>query len=209
MQVFLIIFLQEIKLNFRHFEKIMANLLFFLIFFSIFSLISQSQQNQAFSAEIFIWFSLISVLIFSNCDFLKKDFEDGSLEQILLACENFEIAIFAKMLASWLCNASPILLAIFLIKFDLNFFLIALLASLAINFICCFCGALSLPSNNSALIAVIVLPLIIPILLISQISPNNISQNDFYFAAKLLAALAIFCAAFSSFATAKIVKIIL
>lgn len=200
MQVFLIIFLQELKLNFRHFEKILANLLFFLIFFSIFSLISQNQQNQDLNAEIFIWFSLISVLIFSNADFLKKDFDDGSLEQIFLSVENFEIAIFAKMMASWICNCSAILLAIFLIKFDIKFFLIALLASLAINFICCFCGALSISGNNSALVAIIILPLIIPILLISQ--------GDFYFAAKLLTALAIFSAAISSFAGAKIVRIV-
>ncbi len=200
MQIFLIIFLQELKLNFRHFEKILANLLFFLIFFSVFSLISQNQQDQGLSGEIFIWFSLISALIFSNCNFLKQDFDDGSLEQIFLSVENFEIAIFAKMLASWLCNCAAILLAIFLIKFDAKFFAIALLASLAINFICCFCGALSLSGNNSAMIAVIILPLIIPILLISQ--------GDFYFAIKLLSALTIFSAAISSFATAKIVKII-
>lgn len=201
MQVFSIIFLQELKLNFRNFQKIAAGFLFFLIFFAIFSFLTQTLENQQQITDIFIYFSLLSVLIFSSVNFLKEDFFDGSLEQSLLMVSNFEIVILAKMLAAWFCNCALILLAIFLIKFDLKFLLILSLSSLVINFICCFSGCFALSSNNSALIAVIILPLIIPILLIAQ--------GDFYFAVKILSALTLFFSVFSSFFAARIIRIIL
>jgi heme exporter protein B len=201
MQVFLIIFIQELKLNFRNFHKIIAGFLFFLIFFAIFSFLTQGLENKEQIADIFIYFSLLSVLIFSSVNFLKEDFLDGSLEQLLIAVENFEIVILAKIIAAWFCNCALILLAIFLIKFDIKFLLILFLSSLAINFICCFASCLALSGNNSALIAIVVLPLIIPILLIAQ--------GDFVFSVKILAAISLFCALFSSFFAAKIIKIIL
>ncbi len=199
MQVFLIIFQQELRLNFRHLERILANLLFFVIFLCTFLLLAQGQQNQAGINVIFIWFALLSVLIFSNSEFLKKDFEDGSLEQILLACENLETAIFAKMLANWMVCCAAILPIIFLLKPDFEFLLIVFLASLAINFLCCFCGSLSILSNSAPIIAVIILPLIIPLLLVTQ--------GEFDVSFKLLCALVILLGAISVFATARIVKI--
>lgn len=194
MAVFFIIFSQELRLNFRHLEKVLANFLFFLIFLSAFSLISQNADN-----SLFIWFALLSCLIFSNSEFLKKDFEDGSLEQISLACVNLETAIFAKMLSSWLVTCGMILPLIFLLKNNFEFFLIILLASLVINFLCCFCGSLSILANSAPVIAVIILPLIIPTLLIAQ--------GDFDVSAKLLAAMVVFVGVIAVFATAKIVKI--
>jgi heme exporter protein B len=194
MAVFFIIFSQEIRLNFRHLERILANFLFFIIFLSAFSLISQNAANTSF-----IWFALLSVLIFSNSEFLKKDFEDGSLDQISLSCENLEVAIFAKMLASWIVSCAMILPVIFVIKPDFEFLLIIFLASLAINFLCCFCGSLSILANSAPLIAVIILPLILPILLVAQ--------GDFDSSYKLLGGLMVFLGIVSVFATAKIVKI--
>ena len=194
MAVFFIIFSQEIRLNFRHLERILANFLFFVIFLSAFSLISQNAANTSF-----IWFALLSVLIFSNSEFLKKDFEDGSLDQISLSCENLEVAIFAKMLASWIVSCAIILPVIFVIKPDFEFLLIIFLASLAINFLCCFCGSLSILANSAPLIAVIILPLILPILLVAQ--------GEFESSSKLLAGLVVFLGIIAVFATAKIVKI--
>ena len=200
MAVFLIIFLQELRLNFRHLEKILANILFFVIFLSIFFLLSQNQQNQGLSDVIFIWFALLSSLIFSNSEFLKKDFEDGSLEQISLAVENLEVAIFAKMLASWFICCAAILPLIFLLKLDVELLIIAALGSLVINFLCCMCGSLSMLGNAAPVISVIILPLIIPTLLIAQ--------GEFETSVKLLGALVIFSAAISVFAVTKIVRIV-
>lgn len=199
MSVFLIILRQELRLNFYHFEKILANFLFFVIFLSSFFLLAQNQENSAIDSIIVIWISLLSCLIFSATEFLKKDFEDGTIEQLLNSCDNFEVAIMAKMLANWLSSCLPILLAIVAIKPDCNFLILIFLASLAINFICCFCGSISILGNSAPMIGVIILPLIMPVLLISY--------GDFFVSLKLLFGITIFCGATSIFATTKIVKI--
>ncbi len=199
MAVFFIIFKQELHLSLRHLERILANLLFFIIFLCTFLLLAQGQENQHEIKVIFIWFTLLSVLIFSNSEFLKKDFEDGSLEQIMLGCENLETAIFAKMLANWSLCCCAILPIIFLAKPDFQFLLIVFLASLSINFLCCFCGSLSILANSAPMIAVIILPMIVPILLVAQ--------GDFDSSFKLLSGLTALLGAICVFATAKIVKI--
>jgi heme exporter protein B len=138
-------------------------------------------------------------LIFSNNEFLKRDFEDGSLEQIFLAIENLEVAIFAKMMVSWIICCAAILPLVYFLKFDFELFIILLLGSLVINFICCFCGSLSMIGNSAPVIAVIILPLIIPTLLIAQ--------GEFEVSIKMLSALVIFSGAISVFAVTKISRI--
>lgn len=199
MAIFFIIFQQELLVNFRQLGKIWANFLFFLIFVSSFFILAQNQSDQTLDSSIIIWFSLLSCLIFSAAEFLKKDFDDGLIEQILLSCENFEIFILAKMLANWLICCLPILLAVFFIRPESDFLILIFLASLAINFICCFCGSLSILGNSAPTIAVIALPLIIPVLLLSY--------GDFFVSFKILAGLNIFLGTVLVFATAKIVKI--
>jgi heme exporter protein B len=214
MQVFWIIFHHELQISFRHLGKIFANFLFFLISVAIFLLLSQNQDNQgstAFYSITVIWFSLLSCLIFSAAEFLKKDFDDGTIEQILTSCDNFEIFVLAKMLANWLICALPILISTFPIsaligldqEMSVNFLILIFLATLSINFICTFCGSLSVLGNSAPMIAVIALPLIIPILLLAYSGLSFDTSANF----KILAGLCIFIGSISVFATAKIVKI--
>ncbi len=214
MQVFLIIFHHELLLSSRHLGKIFANFLFFLISVAIFLLLSQNQDNQgstAFYSITVIWFSLLSCLIFSAAEFLKKDFDDGTIEQILTSCDNFEIFVLAKMLANWLICALPILISTLPIsaligldhEMSVNFLILIFLATISINFICTFCGSLSVLGNSAPMIAVIALPLIIPILLLAYSGLSFDTSANF----KILSGLCIFIGSISVFATAKIVKI--
>ncbi len=214
MQTFLTILLHELLLSSRNLGKILANFLFFLISVAIFFLISQNQEVQGsttFYSVTIIWFSLLFCLIFSAAEFLKKDFDDGTIEQVLTSCENFEIFILAKMLGNWLVCCLPILISIFPLgiglgfekDFVINFLILIFLASLAINFICSLCGSLSTLGNSAPMIGVIVLPLIIPVLLIAF----GGMAGDFWTSFKILAGLCVFVSATSIFATAKIVRI--
>jgi ABC-type transport system involved in cytochrome c biogenesis permease component len=115
------------------------------------------------------------------------------------------------MVANWTICALPILLSVIplglAIGFDqsliINFLILIFFATLAINFICSFCGSLSVLGNSAPMIAVIALPLIIPILLIAYSGLNENSLTSF----KILAGLCVFIGCISVFATAKIIKI--
>ena len=214
MSVFLTILLHELLLFRRNFGKIIANFLTSLISIMIFFLIAQNQAIESSKAFYFlavIWFSLLFCLIFSAAEFLKKDFDDGTIEQILTSLENFEVFVLAKMLANWLGNCLPLLSVIlplglglgFDLKTALDFLMLIFVASLCINFICTFCGSLSIVGNAAPMIATIALPLIIPIMLIAFGGMIWQSQASL----KILGGLAVFIAGFSVFATAKIVRI--
>lgn len=213
MRVFWIIFYHEILLSARQLAKIFANFLFFIISVTIFFLLSQNQENQGsatFYSLTIIWFSLLSAIIFSAAEFLKKDFDDGTIEQLITSVDNFEIYVFAKIMANWMICSLPILLSIFPLSssiglnqdFAANLIIAVLLATIAINFICCFCGSLSVLGNSAPMIAIIALPLIIPILLIAYGATIDNGSN-----LKILAGLDVFLGTITIFATAKIVKI--
>lgn len=214
MQIFWIVFCHEILISSRNLAKIFANFLFFTISVTIFFILAQNQQNQGsmlFYSITVIWFSLLSSLIFSSAEFLKTDFDDGTIEQILTSIDNFEIFVLAKMLANWLICVLPILILIWPLSLFIglnqsqatNLLIAVFLATLAINFICGFCGSLSILGNSAPAIAVIALPLIIPILLIAC----GVALDDDLSNFKILFGLDIFIGSISVFAAAKIVKI--
>lgn len=214
MQVFWIVFYYELLLSSRNLAKVFANFLFFIISVTIFFMLAQNQQSQGsalFYSITVIWFSLLSSLIFLSSEFLKKDFDDGTLEQVTRSVDNLEVFVAAKMIANWMVCALPILLAIYPLGLliGLNSDAIAALlitvfiATLAINFICGFCGSLSILGNSAPAIAIIALPLIIPILLIAYSAGLEDNSSNL----KILSGLCVFIACVSIFATAKIVKI--
>ena len=109
---------------------------------AIFLFLSQkNQENQQFYLNITIWLLIISSCIFSSSDFLKNDFQNGVIEQAILAIENFENFIFAKITANWLIFCLPIIiLTAFIINHKNNpeMIKILILATIIINSICCF-----------------------------------------------------------------------
>lgn len=213
MAVFLIIFSHEIKLLMQNLHKIYANLLFFVISVVTFLIIVQgliSKDFEAFYVMAIILFSITSSLIFSSSEFLKDDFDDGTLEQMIAKIDNFEIFIFAKILANWFVKILPIILFCPLIiemsnvEIDIfNMMVFLVISSVAISFIANFCGSLAIISNLSSVISILIMPLLIPILLICY---DGIFNQDSSMV-KVLLAISTLAISSSVLATAKLVKI--
>ena len=213
MEVFKIIFFHELKILFKFRGRIFANILYFFIFLAIFQILTQN-FDQNLHSQFFIIGTIIALLtsiIAVNNDFLEKDFRDGSLEQIIIDCQNLEIFVIAKCLANWLSSSFFIaLLASIILKFSnfeiLNFwqfFLVLILNSLSLNFLLALCGSLSMLGGLSSMISIVAIPLSLPILIITS---ATISEN-YALNIKILLALTILIIAISSFACAKIIKI--
>jgi heme exporter protein CcmB len=213
MEVFKIIFFHELKILFKSRGRIFANILYFFIFSAIFQILSKNFDQNSHS-QLFIINTVIALLtsiIAVNNDFLEKDFRDGSLEQIIIDCQNLEIFVIAKCLANWLSSSFFIaLLASAILKINnfeiLNFwqfFLALILSSLSLNFLLALCGSLSMLGGLSSMISIVAIPLSLPILIITS---ATISEN-YALNIKILLALTILIIAISSFACAKIIKI--
>ncbi len=196
--MFFTVLFHELAISSKNFNKPLSSFLFFIIFIFVAGLLQSN--NSEIDQQIFFWLATICVIVFSSADFLKNDFDSGMLEQMAIACYNFEIFIFAKIIANWLNYCAPIILTSFFINHNFDFVIITIIASFTINVICCFCGSFSLLGNSSPLISIIALPLIIPIILMSQ--DKNLAIN-------ILSPLSLILFLLLSFLTAKIVKIFL
>lgn len=218
--LFFILLKQEI-LSFKRISRNFAqNILFFIISCAIFFLISQNPSIQAlFGIFTVIIFCLVFTLIFANANFLSEDFHDGTIEQMIISCHNFEIFIAAKIVANWLFYALPIIIFIYLSlilspqsiqeKSQIapeNLVILLVLASFAINAICAFGSCCGLVNKGSMISAILILPLIIPILLI--FSAGIFDPEFFAKSVSILFYLFVFFAIISVFAASKIIKIL-
>ncbi len=224
--MFLIFLQQNLLRAGKNLSRFLQNILFFVISCAVFFILAQNQADQGVSQQFLmcniIWFSLLFSLIFANGDFLAEDYRDGTIEQMIIFCPNLEVFIFAKIISSWLIFCLPILCVIPFIMaamaadygFIWHFIILISLASFAINFVCAFCGSLNIAENQAPLLAILALPLIIPILLIgcggsvSNGLEGGVNADNFYFSLKLLSGICVFVGSILLIATTKIVKII-
>lgn len=197
--MFTTLLLHDLKCNFRNISLAVNSCLFFIIFFFTAQLIQSGNINKIDNNIIF-WIILISVILSSSHQYLKSDYENGVIEQIILACYNFELYIFAKIIANWILFCLPLIIIYHLINNDFKFSISAIIASFSINIICCFSAIFSLSNNSSSLIAIIALPLIIPILLIAQ---------NYSLSFSIMLPLAVFLFTILSFSATKLIKIII
>ncbi len=221
MTLFLIVIHHELILSLKNCGRIIANFLFFLISLFIFFFISGDVSNHGFAAinqVSVIFLILLFSLTFFTLDFLKAEFDDGSLEQVIITCENFEIFVLAKMLGNWVLYALPLVFISALILSLGNFpnlthfVVILLLVSLIMNFICAFCGSISMLGNIAPLLAVIAFPLVIPTLIIASgdISVAAEEAHEIFFSQlKMLGGLVVLSGSIATIAITKITKIAL
>lgn len=219
LDLFLAILQQELFCNLRNANKILHSILFFLISFCLFFFILSGNSNCVSNLQMInniTWFCLLFSIIFANSDFLEDDYKSGIVEQMVIIFPNFELFIASKIISNWLVFCLPIIVTLALLclligldfKQIINLFFITSLTSFAINSISALTASFSVSENKTSLIAIITLPLIMPILLLAFSSVSDL-DNDSCFLLKSLFLLAIFSFIIASFCSAKIVKIIL
>lgn len=213
MILFKIFFYHEISYIFRSKGRIFSNIFYFLIILSIFQILTQNfdKNIQPNLLIIVSMIALICSITTINHELFEKDFRDGTLEQIIIHCQNIEIFVIAKFIAHWLstCLAIIVIASLYsqLISTNmLNFWHIfgtLILTSLSLFFLFAFCGSLSMVGGVASMASVIALPLALPILIISSAS----ILDDFYSNIKILFGLTLFITTMASFGCGKIIRI--
>lgn len=209
---------RDLKLAFSNLGQIFNQLVFFFIAITIFAISFKNSalENQSNSQISVIWFCLIFSVIIGISNFLKEDFLDGSLEQILINHPNLEIIILAKIIANWLIYSLPLIiflpLAALILKIDLlsiqSLIALALIVTLLVNLISCFCASLTLSCNkNESLLTILILPLIIPVVIFANSAFINTDPTKFFNSLFFLVLILIFLAPILIFLTSFAVKI--
>ncbi len=187
MNIFLFLLKREVSIAFKNPSYSLNPILFFIISVSLFPLaISPDAQTLSQIASGVIWIcAMLSVLLSLNMIFYQ-DYDNGILEQILMSKHSSILLILTKIISHWLITGLPLILIspilallLFLDTESIKIlFITLLLATPSLSLIGAIGSALTVHIKNSGmLIALIVLPLYIPILIFAISAINNNANN--------------------------------
>ena len=151
-------------------------LMFFLIVVSLFPLgVSSDPQELTRIAAGAVWVSALLASMLSLDNLFRADYEDGSLEQLLLSPQPLYFMVLAKNISHWLISGLPVVLLAPLLAYMLylpadaywTLVLTLLLGTPVLSLFGAIGVALTVGLGSRGLIlAVIVLPLTVPVLII-------------------------------------------
>lgn len=160
-----------------------------------------------------LWTALLLAALLTLDRLFVADYEDGSLDLMLMAPLPLELAVAAKAFAHWVSTGIPLSLAAPLLGILLNLEPAAVLpltatmltGTLALSFVGAIGAALTLALRRGGLLtAVLVLPLYVPVLIfgVSSVSAAVMGPTPFEVPFMILAALALASVALAPFAAA-------
>lgn len=111
MSAFFAVIRRDLILAFRRRAEIANPIFFFILVVTLFPLGvgANTQLLQAIAPGI-IWVSALLAVMLSLDSLFRSDFDDGSLEQMLLSAHPLTVLVFAKIIAHWLVTGLPLLL---------------------------------------------------------------------------------------------------
>lgn len=171
---------RDLLIAFKKRNDIVNPFMFFIIVVSLFPIaISPDSDRLGEIAAGVIWISVLLASMLSMDNLYRSDYEDGSLEQLLLSPHPLFFMVLAKNLSHWLVSGLPVVLVSPLLAYMLNLPqnaypilicslligtpIISLLGSIAV--------ALTVGLGSRGLIlAVITLPMSVPVLIFGTLS---------------------------------------
>lgn len=180
MSEFYCVLKRDLLLAYRHPSGWLNPILFFVIVVTLFPLgIGPEPNTLREIAPGVIWAAALLASLLAQDSIFRSDFEDGSLEQILLSPAPLMGLISAKVLAHWMVTGLPLILMspVLGIMMDLSFDAIgALMITLALGTpILSLLGAIGAAlvvnlSRGGILLSLVVLPLCVPVLIFATVA---------------------------------------
>lgn len=215
---FLHVLRRDLKLAYRHRGELANPLLFFVIAVSLFPFgIGSEATTLARIAPGVIWVTALLATLLALEGMFRSDFEDGTLEQMLLTPYPVSVLVLAKVIAHWLVTGLPLILLSPLLAVLLRLpteALGTLLGSLALGTpTLSLIGAIGVAltvgvRRGGLLLTLLVLPLYVPVLIFGATVVHNAAvgletAGQLY----LLAALLMLALSLSPLATAAALRI--
>lgn len=178
---------RELLIAFRQRAELVNALLFYSFIVVLFPLAIGAQPNLiARVAPAIIWVAaLLSVLLSIDRTF-RSDFEDGTLEQLILSAHPLSLLVLGKILAHWLVSGVPLLvltplLTLFL-GIDTGSTKVLMLTLLLGTPVLSAAGAIGVAltvglRRGGILLALLVLPMYIPVLLLATVMVDHASSG--------------------------------
>jgi heme exporter protein B len=211
---------RDLTLAWRRRADVLATLFFFVIVVSLFPLgIGPETQLLRSIAPGVVWVAALLASMLSLGRVFANDYQDGTLEQMLLTPQPLYLVVLGKVFAQWLVSEVPLVLIAPLIGVQFNLapdtlrilFVSLLIGTPILSLIGSIGAALTLGlRGGGVLIALLILPLYIPVLIFGagavEASIDGMSpQANLY----LLAAFLVMSLVFAPWATSAALRITL
>lgn len=209
---------RDLTLAMRRRADVLTTLFFFLIVVSLFPLgVSPEMETLRGIAPGVIWVAALLASMLSLGRLFSDDFQDGTLEQILLLPQPLSVLVLGKVLAHWLVSGVPLVLMAPLLGMQLGLdgnaigllMLTLLLGTPVLSLIGSVGAALTLGVRGSGvLVSLLVLPLYIPVLIFGTGAVDaGTSGMDFEGHLSLLGAFLVMAALLAPLGTAAALRI--
>jgi heme exporter protein B len=169
---------RDLLIALRRRSEIANPLLFFVLVITLFPLsIGANPQVLANIGPGIIWVAALLAALLSLDNLFRSDFDDGSLEQILLSPHPHSILVLAKVTAHWLVTGLPLLIMAPLLALFLGLsqhsitvlLLTLLLGTPVLSLIGAIGVALTVGLRRGGMIlSILVMPLYVPVLIFAS-----------------------------------------
>ena len=218
-KAFLTVLKRDLMLALRRKSDVFTVLFFFIIVISIFPLgVGFEADTLRKIAPGVVWVAALLASTLALERIFANDFEDGTLEQMLMTPQPLSVLVFAKIIAHWLLTGLPLVLIAPLAGLQYNLslstigtlMLVLLIGTPVLSMIGAIGAALTLGlRGGGVLISLLVLPLYIPVLVygagaISASMQGDVSLQAYYL---LLSAFLLLALVFAPWATAAALRI--
>lgn len=211
--LFTTILKRDLMLGMRRSSELVNSLVFFLIVVTMFPFALGTEATLL--RDIYpgvIWVAALLSATMSLERMFNSDFEDGSLEQMLLSHHSTTFIVMIKIVAHWLLTGVPLIVASIFLGFIFGLStdsLIAMLVTLLLGTpVLSLAGSAAMAltvglRGGGMLLSLIILPLYIPLLIFSVAAVDNASQ-DLGFAGEVyfISAILVLALTLAPFATA-------
>lgn len=187
---------RDLLIAYKRKNDVVNPFMFFLIVASLFPIgVSPEPERLSLIAAGVLWISALLAALLAMDNLYRADYEDGSLEQLLLSPHPLFFMVLAKNIAHWLVSGLPVVLVSPLIAYMLSLpdgsyhvlFLSLLLGTPVFSLLGSIGVALTVGLGSRGLIlAMITLPMSVPVLIAGTLAVQQ-TQNG----ASLLGFLAI------------------
>jgi len=209
---------RDILLAWKRPGDVLNPLFFFAMVSTLFPLATGPSADQlAFSGPGVVWVAALLAMLLSLNSLFLSDFEDGSLDQLILSPQPLPLLSLAKAIAHWLVNGLPLVLVspLVAISFQMPG------QTISVMLVTLFFGTISLSllgsigaaltvglHRGTALLSLLILPLAMPVLVFGArtvslaATDTTVSAGIYFLAAYCMLALTL-----APFATAAALRI--
>jgi len=209
---------RDLLLAWKRPGDILNPLFFFAMVASLFPLaVGPSPEQLQFSGPAVLWAAALLAMLLSLNSLFVSDFEDGSLDQMLVSPVPLSMLALGKALSHWLTSGLPLVVVspVVAITFQMPLgvtgylMLTLLLGTVSLSLLGSIGAALTVGLHRgTALLSLLILPLSMPVLIFGARTVSLVAAGDgvaggLYF----LAAYAVLTLSFAPFATAAALRI--